>query len=155
MDDEQERTERQGCDQRGRRKQWRMRMTAQLPSFDTPELATAVEALPARELDLLPFGVIGLDTKGVVRVFNATEAQSSGRKSRPSHGLDFFVDVAPCMDNGYFKGRIEKALKAGKLDISFTFIGDFSDRNRELSVRAQSASDGGIWIFHDRPMSQG
>lgn len=122
-----------------------------LPDFNTPELGLAVEALPADQLDQLPFGVIGLDPLGVVRVYNATEALRSGRKSRPTHGLDFFVDVAPCMDNGYFKGRIDKALKAGKLDISFDFVGDFSDRNRELSVRVQSAHDGGIWIFHDRP----
>lgn len=54
------------------------------------------------------------------------------------------------MNNGLFKGRIDKAMKSGTLDIEFTFVGDFSDRNRELHVRVQSATDGGVWIFHHR-----
>jgi photoactive yellow protein len=124
-----------------------------LPDFDLPMLARAVEALTADEIDMLPFGVIGLDHEGVVRLYSKTEARLSGRKSRPTEGLLFFTDVAPCMDNEYFKGRIDKALKAGTLDIAFTHVGDFSDRRRELSVRVQSATDGGVWIFHQRAMS--
>ncbi len=121
-----------------------------LPQFDTPKLAEAIEALSADEIDQLPFGVIGLDPQGVVRVYNKTEAKLSGYGTKPSQGKVFFTDMAPCMDNGYFKGRIEKARAAGTLDITFTFVGDFSDRNRELTVRVQSARDGGIWIFHHR-----
>jgi photoactive yellow protein len=121
-----------------------------LPEFDQPLLARAVEALTTDEIDVLPFGVIGLDQAGVVRLYSKTEARLSGRKSRPTEGLLFFTDVAPCMDNEYFKGRIEKAIKAGTLDIAFTHVGDFVDRERELSVRVQSAADGGIWIFHQR-----
>ena len=95
--------------------------------------------------------MIGLDSNDQVRVYNATEARLSGYgSSRPSHGRSFFVDVAPCMNNSYFKGLIDKARAAGTLDIRFTFVGDFADRNRELTVRAQSARDGGIWIFHRR-----
>jgi len=122
----------------------------QLPDFDTPLLARAVEQLTADQIDMLPFGVIGLDDQGVVRVFNRTEATLSGFGDRPSIGQLFFVDVAPCMNNGYFKGRIAKALAAGSLDISFSFVGDFSDRNRELHARVQSAQDGGSWIFLNR-----
>jgi photoactive yellow protein len=118
-----------------------------LPEFDTPNLATQIEALTQAEIDLLPFGVIGLDTQGVVQTFNKAEASLSGYGSRPTHGKTFFTDIAPCMNNGYFKGRIEKARAAGKLDISFSFTGDFNDVDRELTVRVQSAKDGGIWIF--------
>jgi photoactive yellow protein len=125
-----------------------------LPDFETPKLAAAIEALSREDIDRLPFGVIGLNPDGSVRIYNKAEAELSGYKDRPSHGRLFFVDVAPCMDNGYFKGRIDKALKAGTLDISFSFVGDFSDRDRELFVRAQSASDGGYWIFiHREPTS--
>ena len=34
-----------------------------------------------------------------------------------------------------FRGRIERALAAGSLDLEFTHVGDFSDRDRELTVR--------------------
>ena len=118
--------------------------------FDTPRLAAAVEALSADAIDRLPFGVIGLDPSGKVRVYSKTEARQSGMKERPVLNRVFFLDVAPCMDNDYCKGRIERARAAGTLDIAFTFIGDFSDRNRQLSVRVQSAADGGLWIFHKR-----
>lgn len=120
-------------------------------SFDTPALAEAIETMSADDIDRLAFGVIGLDPEGTVRVYNETEARLSGRKGRPTEGKMFFGDVAPCMNNSYFKGRIDKALSSGTLDIEFTFVGDFSDRNRELRVRVQSAKDGGIWIFHQRP----
>ena len=121
-----------------------------LPDFETPNLAAAVEALSRDDIDRLPFDVIGLNADGSVRIYNKAEARLSGYRDRPAHGHLFFVDVAPCMNNGYFKGRIDKALKAGTLDISFSFVGDFSDRDRELFVRAQSASDGGYWIFIHR-----
>jgi photoactive yellow protein len=126
-----------------------------LPDFNQAVLARAIESLTSDELDLLPFGVIGLDPAGVVRVYNKTEARLSGRKARPTQGLSFFTEIAPCMNNDYFKGRIEKARLAGTLDIAFTFVGDFNDRNRELSVRVQSAADGGLWIFHHRAPTSG
>jgi photoactive yellow protein len=126
-----------------------------LPDFNQAVLARAIESLTSDELDLLPFGVIGLDPAGVVRVYNKTEARLSGRKARPTQGLSFFTEIAPCMNNDYFKGRIEKARLAGTLDIAFTFVGDFNDRNRELSVRVQSAADGGLWIFHRRAPTSG
>jgi photoactive yellow protein len=122
-----------------------------LPSFNTPRLAAAVDALPSHDVDLLPFGAIKLDIHGVVRFYNSTEAKLSGRGVMPTLGKLFFIDVAPCLDNAYFKGRIEKAMIAGTLDLSFSSIGDFADRDRELSVRVQSAQDGGVWIFHQRP----
>ena len=121
-----------------------------LLSFETPNLAREVEKLSSAELDRLAFGVIGLDANDVVRVFNQAEQVDSGFGHRTTLGKLFFVDIAPCMDNGYFKGRIDRARKTGALDISFTFVGDFEDRDRELAVRAQAASDGGLWIFHKR-----
>ncbi len=122
-----------------------------LPDFDTPNLAEAVEALPAEKLDELPFGAVCLDAQGIVRVYNKSRAEQGGRGMMPTKGLSYFADVAPCLDNSYFKGRIDKARAAGVLDLSFCFIGDFHDRNRELAVRVQAAKDGGTWIFMKIP----
>ena len=118
-----------------------------LPDFQTPKLAEAVEAMAPEELDSLPFGVTCIDAQGVVRVYNKTRAEQGGRGSMPTVGLSYFSDVAPCLDNGYFKGRIDKARASGALDISFSFIGDFEDRNRELAVRVQQGKEGSTWIF--------
>jgi len=118
-----------------------------LPSFDSPKLAEVVEALSPDRLDDLPFGAIYLDAAGIVRQYNKARSEQSGRGAMPTVGLSYFADVAPCLDNGYFKGRIDKARAAGALDISFSFIGDFNDRNREIAVRALAARDSGTWIF--------
>ena len=129
----------------------RAAMHGVLPNFATPLLARAIEALRPEQIDDLPFGVVGLDTDGTVRVYNKAEGDQSGYAGRPALGRAFFLDVAPCMNNGFFKGRIDQAMKKGRLDISFTFIGDFNDRHRPLEVRVQSAKNGGTWIFIDRP----
>jgi len=126
---------------------------ALLPDFETKNLAEALEALSAEEIDQLPFGIIGIDPDGVVRVFSKAEAKLSGYGARPALGKDFFTDIAPCMANSHFKGRIDKARAAGALSISFTFVGDFEDSDRELSIRVQSAKDGGTWIAIKRENS--
>ena len=121
-----------------------------LPSFETPRLAEAVEALTPAELDLLPFGVTALDPHNLVRIRNRAEGELSGFADGAIVGRLFFVDVAPCLNNPYFRGRIDDARRAGRLDIAFNFVGDFADGERELTVRVQSASDGGCWIFIKR-----
>ncbi|UEM03901.1 PAS domain-containing protein [Skermanella rosea] len=115
--------------------------------FDMPDLAGVVERLPPSEVDALPFGAIRLDANGEVAFYSAAEARLSGYGARPALGRPFFSDMAPCMDNEAFRGRIESARAAGKFDLEFGWIGDFADRSRELQVRIQPASDGGCWIF--------
>jgi photoactive yellow protein len=121
-----------------------------LPDFEIPRLAEAVENLTQEQIDALPYGVIHLDAEETVVLLNKTEARLSGYDARAACGHGFFADIAPCMNNGYFKGRIDKAKRAGSLDIAFSFIGDFSDAEREFDVRVQSSRDGGYWIFNRR-----
>lgn len=121
-----------------------------LPAFDDPDLAAAVERLPEDAVDALPFGAIRVDAAGLVRFYSAAERRLSGSGDRPRIGLSFFGTVAPCMDTPEFRGRIERQLAAGQLDVEFGWTGDFGDGDRGLDVRAQSASDGGYWIFMRR-----
>lgn len=118
--------------------------------FDTPRLAIEVEKLTKAEIDALPFGAIRLDRDNRVVFYSKAEARLSGYGERPSIGKIFFTDIAPCMDNEEFSGRIAAAREKGKLDIEFGWVGDFSDRSRALQVRVQSASDGGVWLFLKR-----
>ncbi len=119
-------------------------------SFDLPALAPAVEALPVGALDALTFGALRVDHAGVVQVYNRTERLRSGSGDRPRLGLDFFTDVAPCMATKEFRGRIERALAEGSLDLEFGWVGDFGDAERAMRVRVQSAAQGGYWIFFQR-----
>ncbi len=120
-----------------------------LPDFEAPDLAAAVESLPLEVVDSLPFGAIRIGADGKVKFYSKAERQLSGY-AREAVGLDFYASIAPCMNNAAFLGRIEAAAKAGKLDIEFGHVGDFSDRQRELRIRIVSASGGGYWQFHLR-----
>lgn len=118
-----------------------------IPDFDAPELARAVETLSPQEIDALPFGAIRLNEAGLVTFYSEAERKLSGSGDRTRLGREFFGQIAPCMDNEAFRGRIEEAKRRGTLDLEFTHIGDFDDRDRELTVRIQSAAGGGVWIF--------
>ena len=119
-------------------------------TIDMDALAEVVERLPKEAIDALPFGAIRLDESGQVTFYSAAEAKLSGYGSRPALGKAFFVEMAPCMDTPAFRGRIERAKAVGKYDLEFGWVGDFSDRSRELRVRIRPASDGGCWIFIQR-----
>src|SRR5687768_2023939 len=101
-----------------------------LPHFEQSDLASAVEALPPEALDSVDFGAIRLDADGVVQLYSKAERRLSGSGDLPRVGLDFFTKIAPCMDQPGFRGRIEQALARGRLDLEFSWTGDFSDRMR-------------------------
>jgi photoactive yellow protein len=117
------------------------------PDFDDPALAARIEALPPGAIDDLPFGAVRLDPVGRVLVFNRAEAKLSGYGSRPTIGLDFFTEIAPCMDQPGFRGRLVDGLATGQVKAHFTWIGDFADRERMLEVRMQGIPGGGCWMF--------
>ncbi len=128
---------------------YRMGADCNVISFETPRLAEAVERLPQEVIDTLPYGAIRLDTSGNVVFYSAAERQLSGCTLDVMH-RPFFTEIAPCMNNSGFKGRIDRALAAGTLDVAFDHIGDFDDGTKALRVRVQSASGGGCWIFMHR-----
>jgi photoactive yellow protein len=124
-----------------------MTQVTPLPDFNDPDLAAALERLGDPDMDALPFGVIRLDSAGEVVTFNKAERRLSGFGERKALGLDFFTRIAPCMGSDAFRGRLERARAAGRINIELTHIGDFEDAERELTVRIQSAADGGLWLF--------
>ena len=124
---------------------------AQSPGYDEPDLARKIEQLGTEEIDALPLGAIRISRPDdTVTHYSEAERRLSGSGGRPRLGLNFFRDIAPCMNNAHYRGRIAQAMERGSLDLEFTHIGDFEDRERELTVRVQSASDGGYWVFMRR-----
>lgn len=119
--------------------------------IDDPDLVAAIEALRADEIDLLPFGSIRLDAEGVVTLYSARERELSGYRGE-AMGRDFFAEVAPCLNTPAFRGRLDAAGKAGRLDIRFDHVSDLPSGERDvpLLVRLASASDGGVWAFLQR-----
>jgi photoactive yellow protein len=124
-------------------------MTHSVPDFETPHLAEAIERMTRETIDNLPFGVIRLDAGGKVVFYSDAERRLSGY-SKDVLDRPFFAEIAPCMNNAFFKRRIDDALAKGTLNMTFDHIGDFDDAAKALRVRVQSASVGGCWLFLQR-----
>ena len=116
--------------------------------FDAPDLAARIEKLSQYDLDRLPFGVILIDGEGIVQFYSETEARESGYGALPL-GQNLF-EISTCMASDDFRGRIARAREQGPVDIEFAWVGDFSDPDRDLRIRVQSARNGGYWICVER-----
>ncbi len=116
--------------------------------FDAPDLAARAERASLFDLDHLPFGVIRLDRDGTVRFYNSTEARLSGYGEIPL-GENLFA-ISKCLGSDAFRGRIERAMEQGPVDLEIGWPGDFGDPQRELRIRVQSSRSGGLWLFIER-----
>jgi len=120
-------------------------------SLDAPDLVARLEQLSREALDSLPFGVIRLNAEGVVEYYSKTEAVQSGFRLERAYRKRFFSEIAPCLATPELLDRMERARRAGTLDISLEQVGDFADPNRLLRVRISAAADGGLWVALQRP----
>jgi photoactive yellow protein len=66
-----------------------------------------LQTMSLEVLDHLPFGVIGLDSSGMTRVYNATESRMAGLSPATVLGSSFFNAVAQCMNNYLVAQRFE------------------------------------------------
>ena len=116
-------------------------------AFDAPNLAAQVEALSQDGIDRLPFGVVLLDPHFTVQYYNATESRLSGY-GKPL-GQNFF-EISESPNKGELEARIRHAMEAGPVDLEFSWMGGKGASLRELRMRIQSASRGGVWMFIER-----
>lgn len=116
--------------------------------FDAPDLAARAERASLFELDHLPFGVIRIARDGTVQIYSATEARLSGYGEIPL-GKNLFA-ISSCLGSDAFRGRIERAMEQGPVDLEIGWPGDYGDARRELRIRVQSSGSGGFWLFIER-----
>lgn len=116
--------------------------------FEAPDLAARAERASLFELDHLPYGVIRLARDGTVQFYSATEARLSGYGEIPL-GKNLFA-ISSCLGSDAFRGRIERALEKGPVDLEIGWPGDFGDPQRESRIRVQSSQSGGLWLFIER-----
>ena len=82
-------------------------------TFGQADVASALSACSAEELDALDFGVIGIDADGVVRAYNSFESKCAGLAPHRVLGHPLFTVVAPCMNNYLVAQRFEDAAADG------------------------------------------
>lgn len=59
----------------------------------------ALNQMDETTIDAIPFGVIGLKPDATVKIYNKYEQEVAGLGLDASIGLNFFLEVAPCMNN--------------------------------------------------------
>lgn len=90
-------------------------------TLDAIDAVYGADALGSAELDALPYGMIQLDSRGVILRYSQAESRLSGRSAADCVGRHFFDDVAPCTQVAEFYGRFQEGVRAGQLDAVFNF----------------------------------
>lgn len=127
--------------------------------YDPLNIDNVLSQMAPDEIDRLPFGVIKVDRKGKILVYNAAEGMISGRDPSRVVGRNFFREIAPCTNRAEFLGRFVEGLKTGKLDAQFKYLFDFRMRPTMVSVHLRSSyDDENVWIViqaENLPVSAG
>jgi photoactive yellow protein len=103
--------------------------------------------LTESQLDQLPFGVIHVNSEGVVLGYNAFESELSNRSKVQVIGKNFFREVAPCTEVDEFQGRFLAGVRSGRLNEHFQFVFPFEPWPRAVRVHMLGGIDGTAWIF--------
>jgi photoactive yellow protein len=103
--------------------------------FSENNVANELARMSDADLDSLAFGAIELDSGGKIVRYNAAEADISGRDQAGMVGRNFFTDVAPCTRSEAFEGRFRAGVKAGHMDVQFTYVLDHEMLPTEVRVR--------------------
>lgn len=92
-------------------------------NFNMPALGQALQQQSSTQLDALPFGVIGFDNEGLVKVYNTYESQVAGLSFDSVIDADLFNTVAPCMNNFLVAQKFEDAVdEAAELDVIMDYV---------------------------------
>jgi len=98
------------------------------------------------------FGIIGLDTRAMVRIFNKAEERLSGLPASEVLNRAFFDEVAPCTASRLFRGRFRAGLERGSLDEHFFYT--FTYRIRPVSAHIhmlyRPSQNPLVFLFVDR-----
>ncbi|MET7246221.1 histidine kinase dimerization/phosphoacceptor domain -containing protein [Methylobacterium sp. EM32] len=127
-----------------------------------PDQTTAptidLDALSPSDLDRLRQGVIQIDGRGVIHLYNRSESAFSGRAPERMIGRNFFTDVAPCTHLPHFYGRFREGVRRGRLDHTFSFVYGFDPRPMQVRITLrQAALPDRYWIITEpvEPLEHG
>ncbi len=104
--------------------------------------------LNQEQSDMLPFGVVGLSSEGLVEIYNRTESMLAGLPRESVVGTHFFANTAQCMNNYLVAQRFEDE---PELDASLDFVLTLRMRPTPVRLRLlQTASASRRYILIQR-----
>lgn len=99
--------------------------------FGTISIGTLLNS-PLSVVDELPFGVVGLSSDGLVKIYNASESRLAGLPSAKVVGNNFFNNIAQCMNNFMVAQRF---LDEPELDDTIDFVLTLRMRPTPVNLR--------------------
>lgn len=96
-------------------------LSGSVPPTEPSSVVYQADTMSPGELDALPYGMIQLDTKGVILRYSSAETRLSGLSADACVGRSFFDEVAPCTHVQEFFGRFLQGVQAQQLDAVFSF----------------------------------
>src|SRR3954471_3281926 len=97
--------------------------------------AARLDDLRDGDLDELKFGVIALDSEGIVLRYNQYESRLARLDRNQVLGKSFFEEVAPCTKTAEFEGRFRRFVAArGERSERFNYLFDFKFGAQEVAV---------------------
>jgi photoactive yellow protein len=112
------------------------------------DLLRQVDQLTAKDMDVLPFGLIQLDRTGRILKFNQTEANLARINRDRQLGKNFFDDVAPCTKVKEFYGRFQQGLRERSLYETFGFVFKFDHGWRNVAITLfYSDKTDSVWVL--------
>ena len=132
-----------------------MSAQASAPSSRSPQSfdLLSLPVMNGEELDVLPFGVIGLDRAGMVRKYNLAEARFARLDRNQVLGKSFFEKVAPCTATPEFQGRVVDFVREGNRapTLKFPYVFDFRFGAQEVEVElVRGRGEGEVFICVNR-----
>lgn len=118
-------------------------MFEQFNKITTHELSSMTTV----EFDALLFGLIRLDHDGVVRAYNAWEAQMARHDPRKVIGRNFFTEIAPCTNVAGFRGKLDELIHSAYKSHVFDYEFAFPWGTRNVRVRFVVESDDERWVL--------
>jgi len=111
--------------------------------FDQGDALESLDAATDEALDLLTFGVIGMDPDGQVQRYNSWESKAAALSPAKVLGHHLFTVVAPCMNNFMVAQRFEDALKDGSsLDATIDYVLTLRMRPIKVKLRLLASPHG-------------
>lgn len=109
-------------------------------TFDMLNLGQTLDKLTNDQLNSLDFGVIGFDSEGMVKVYNAYESKVAGLSLESVIDSDLFNSVAPCMNNFMVAQKFEDTLDtSSELDEIMDYVLTLKMKPTRVKLRLLSS----------------
>ncbi len=101
--------------------------------YNGVDLAELLPRIPEDQRNALPFGLVKMDTQGVILEYNMAEGELTGVDPKWAIGKNFFDEVAICTKTATFYGRFVEGINKGFLNTVF----DYTFDHRSVGVRVK------------------